>query len=293
ETVERESAKKRIKIEWNPSQTVQLIKLFKARPILYDMNHEEYMDKDARHAALKEIRNELKETVPGISSMAVRDKICRIRAQFGELLGKVKESLRDLPANSGNVYVPKWYGYEELSFLQPFIETRQKTRAPTKFLPAGPGYCYKTAELQQHEATSETIKPAEQCWIPEVPIKTEHLSEEETESTPPRNHKRKRGSETLSATKSGVLGPRAKTIKVEASDETSLVSNNTINAMEYYTPTRSLAYDDPDYQFGLYIANTLSSIRNIAVKGELVKQIKRLVLDAKDVDKNAKLQLKK
>lgn len=99
-------------------QTGCIITLYEKYPALYNTKNEQYKNKSKRLFTLRKILEEYKEIFPS-SDLTVDDlrgKINRLRTQFFAELGKVKKSYIT-GTGADDLYVPKLWCYEQLSFL--------------------------------------------------------------------------------------------------------------------------------------------------------------------------------
>lgn len=94
-------------MEWYREQTIQLIDLFRARPALWDTSSVHYRNKRMKNESLEQISSKLR-----CPKEEIAKKICTLRVQFSRENVKVKRA-----REAGNVYNPKWFGYQLLCFL--------------------------------------------------------------------------------------------------------------------------------------------------------------------------------
>lgn len=114
-----------VAMEWYREQTIQLIDLFRARPALWDTSSVHYRNKRMKNESLEQISSKLR-----CPKEEIAKKICTLRVQFSRENVKVKRA-----REAGTVYVPKWFGYQLLCFLN------DQSR-------------YSSPSLQQHAANS-------------------------------------------------------------------------------------------------------------------------------------------
>lgn len=112
-------ASKMSAIDWKRGATEVLLKLYKEHPILYNMRHPKYYNKNERQMALNTIIDLLEDHRPGTSTNDILKKIQTMRTQFGQEYGKVKRA-----QDKGIQYVPTVWWYNYLSFLRHHIRPR-------------------------------------------------------------------------------------------------------------------------------------------------------------------------
>ncbi|RZB40369.1 uncharacterized protein BDFB_005149 [Asbolus verrucosus] len=93
---------------------VEFIDLYKSHPTLWQIKNKEYRDKAKKAAAYELLVNKCREVEPDCDKDTVVKKINSLRTCYRKELKKVQRSLR---AGTGEVYKPKLWYYDLLSFL--------------------------------------------------------------------------------------------------------------------------------------------------------------------------------
>ncbi|XP_053672007.1 uncharacterized protein LOC128722187 [Anopheles nili] len=106
-------------MEWKRNAMDKLIQEYKKHPVLYDMRHPRYYNKNIRRQALTSLVDEMQDVRPDTTLKDVLRKIQSMRTQFGQEITKARRHLRN-----GTEYTPTVWWYQGLSFLQHHIKHR-------------------------------------------------------------------------------------------------------------------------------------------------------------------------
>ncbi|KAI8432776.1 hypothetical protein MSG28_013735 [Choristoneura fumiferana] len=95
-------------MEWNKEKTLFFIQLIKERPVIWDVSSSDHKIKNKKQDAIKEIAS-----VFGITAKEVLAKWTSLRGQYN----REKKKVTGLKTGSGaeDVYISKWFAYEEIS----------------------------------------------------------------------------------------------------------------------------------------------------------------------------------
>lgn len=99
-------------MEWTNAQVLELIEMYRLRPVLWNCRLSEYKDRNKRHDAFVEIADNFKT-----DKAEVEKKIKSLLTIFAREVKKVKDSQKS-GAGSDEIYVSKWYCYSSLLFLR-------------------------------------------------------------------------------------------------------------------------------------------------------------------------------
>lgn len=94
--------------KWKPKQIIQLIKLFKERPCLWNVNVQEYRDKSKRHKELTYIAKEF-----NVSNEQIKKKLFNMRIQYMH----ERRKLQRIERETGEYCKPIWQYYDYLHFI--------------------------------------------------------------------------------------------------------------------------------------------------------------------------------
>ncbi|XP_045476403.1 uncharacterized protein LOC123682057 [Harmonia axyridis] len=99
-------------------ETDRFLKLYRAERVLYDMNLEDYKNRDLRMAAAERISKEL--NIPGFGPREIMYKFKNLRSSYCQELKKIAEAER-----LGMVHTPKVFWFDLMhSFIRPFVNSR-------------------------------------------------------------------------------------------------------------------------------------------------------------------------
>ncbi|KAL0879884.1 hypothetical protein ABMA27_002410 [Loxostege sticticalis] len=93
-----------------------VIELYRNRPCLWQVSHDDYHNKHAKDAALNELLQLFKTKDESSNLDTVKKKIASMRNCFKKEFNKVKASLKSGVA-AGDIHIPKLWYYNEMLFL--------------------------------------------------------------------------------------------------------------------------------------------------------------------------------
>ena len=102
--------------EWTRTHTAVFIENLKPFTCLWKVTSEEYKNRDKRRIALQNLQEIMKDIVENITIVDVKKKINTIRSQYRREHRLLENSKKSAVA-TGDVYVPKLWCYNELTFL--------------------------------------------------------------------------------------------------------------------------------------------------------------------------------
>lgn len=104
--------------DWPRGATLRLIELYEEHPCLYLPALAEYHNRGTRIKALEEItKNFNKLHLTNLKVEDIKKKIHGLRTQFLAELQKIRKS-EVSGTSADDIYVPKWWCFENLRFLQ-------------------------------------------------------------------------------------------------------------------------------------------------------------------------------
>ena len=107
---------------WTSEEIETLIRLWRSKEVLYDVSSKDYLDKQKKYLALKEIAN-----IIGTSSDAVLKKMNSLRSYYGHVRQSCVLSNRKNDGNAIDIKKPTWPYYEHLHFLNDNLIPRSMT----------------------------------------------------------------------------------------------------------------------------------------------------------------------
>lgn len=107
----------------NPEFLQRFIESYRQMPCLWKVKSKEYSDRNKKHEALSKLSELCKEVCPNPNIQYVRNKISNLRTVFKKELNKVRASQKS-GAGTADVYVPRLWYYESLSFLTEQVDAR-------------------------------------------------------------------------------------------------------------------------------------------------------------------------
>lgn len=115
-------------VKWSSDEITIFLEIFQNHELLWNIRHEDYVDKPKRESAMKKLRDELLQqniVIPDIAFL--RSKIKSIKTTYRQECMKVEES-KSSGQGTDNLYVPKltWYSLAD-SFLRAVVVTRSST----------------------------------------------------------------------------------------------------------------------------------------------------------------------
>ncbi|XP_051156044.1 uncharacterized protein LOC127278379 [Leptopilina boulardi] len=110
-------------MEWTREKTLELLKEYQARHVLWDCNTRGYRDRTKRKKAIQELADIL-----GCNTLEVEKKVTNLKCQYSREVHKIQNSKEN--ANTpDDLYVSKWFAFKSMQFLQ--FGTRRYRRKKT------------------------------------------------------------------------------------------------------------------------------------------------------------------
>lgn len=108
---------------WNRDLIEVMLSLYGQHENLYNVRHQDYLDRVKRSNSLFEIYERLKEVNPKVTVEGIKVKIHGMRSQYLREVNEVKASKRS-GAGADDVYVPKLWWCSQMEFLRPHVNLR-------------------------------------------------------------------------------------------------------------------------------------------------------------------------
>lgn len=102
----------RIGMEWTRDKTLELLREYQQRRVLWDWNARGYRDRAKRKRAIQELAEIL-----CCNTLEVEKKITNLKCQYSREVHKIQNS-RDAATGPDDVYVSKWFAFKAMQFLQ-------------------------------------------------------------------------------------------------------------------------------------------------------------------------------
>lgn len=106
------SETRNIGMEWTRDKTLELLREYQQRRVLWDWNARGYRDRVKRKRAIQELAEIL-----CCNTLEVEKKITNLKCQYSREIHKIQNS-RDTATGSDDVYVSKWFAFKAMQFLQ-------------------------------------------------------------------------------------------------------------------------------------------------------------------------------
>lgn len=107
-----DSSGTRISMEWTRDKTLELLREYQQRRVLWDWNVRGYRDRTKRKRAIQELAEIL-----CCNTLEVEKKITNLKCQYSREVHKIQNS-RDAATGPDDVYVSKWFAFKAMQFLQ-------------------------------------------------------------------------------------------------------------------------------------------------------------------------------
>ncbi|KAG5345213.1 LAC1 protein, partial [Acromyrmex charruanus] len=101
-----------IGMEWTRDKTLELLREYQQRRVLWDWNARGYRDRAKRKRAIQELAEIL-----CCNTLEVEKKITNLKCQYSREIHKIQNS-RDAATGPDDVYVSKWFAFKAMQFLQ-------------------------------------------------------------------------------------------------------------------------------------------------------------------------------
>ncbi|XP_018309996.1 uncharacterized protein [Mycetomoellerius zeteki] len=99
-------------MEWTRDKTLELLREYQQRRVLWDWNARGYRDRTKRKRAIQELAEIL-----CCNTLEVEKKITNLKCQYSREIHKIQNS-RDAAIGPDDVYVSKWFAFKAMQFLQ-------------------------------------------------------------------------------------------------------------------------------------------------------------------------------
>ncbi|XP_015428557.1 PREDICTED: uncharacterized protein LOC107185405 [Dufourea novaeangliae] len=109
---EPETNDTRLAMEWTRDKTLELLREYQQRRVLWDWNARGYRDRAKRKRAIQELAEIL-----CCNTLEIEKKITNLKCQYSREVHKIQNS-RDAATGPDDVYVSKWFAFKAMQFLQ-------------------------------------------------------------------------------------------------------------------------------------------------------------------------------
>lgn len=109
---EPETNDTRLGMEWTREKTLELLREYQQRRVLWDWNARGYRDRAKRKHAIQELAEIL-----CCNTLEIEKKITNLKCQYSREVHKIQNS-RDVASGPDDVYVSKWFAFKAMQFLQ-------------------------------------------------------------------------------------------------------------------------------------------------------------------------------
>lgn len=109
---ELETNDTRLSMEWTRDKTLELLREYQQRRVLWDWNARGYRDRAKRKRAIQELAEIL-----CCNTLEIEKKITNLKCQYSREVHKIQNS-RDAATGPDDVYVSKWFAFKAMQFLQ-------------------------------------------------------------------------------------------------------------------------------------------------------------------------------
>ncbi|XP_012136867.1 uncharacterized protein LOC105662024 [Megachile rotundata] len=109
---ESETNDTRLGMEWTRDKTLELLREYQQRRVLWDWNARGYRDRTKRKRAIQELAEIL-----CCNTLEIEKKITNLKCQYSREVHKIQNS-RDAATGPDDVYVSKWFAFKAMQFLQ-------------------------------------------------------------------------------------------------------------------------------------------------------------------------------
>ncbi|XP_015111449.1 uncharacterized protein LOC107037414 [Diachasma alloeum] len=99
-------------MEWTRDKTLELLREYQARTVLWDWNARGYRDRTKRKCAIQELADLL-----GCNTLEVEKKVTNLKCQYSREVHKIQTSKKNARGPE-DVYVSKWFAFKAMQFLQ-------------------------------------------------------------------------------------------------------------------------------------------------------------------------------
>ncbi|XP_012277825.1 uncharacterized protein LOC105698289 [Orussus abietinus] len=99
-------------MEWTRDKTLELLREYQQRRVLWDWNARGYRDRARRKRAIQELAD-----IIGCNTLEVEKKITNLKCQYSREVHKIQNS-KNVATVPDDVYVSKWFAFKAMQFLQ-------------------------------------------------------------------------------------------------------------------------------------------------------------------------------
>ncbi|KAL2711885.1 uncharacterized protein V1478_018906, partial [Vespula squamosa] len=99
-------------MEWTRDKTLELLREYQQRRVLWDWNARGYRDRTKRKRAIQELAQIL-----SCNTLEIEKKITNLKCQYSREVHKIQNS-RDAAIRPDDVYASKWFAFKAMQFLQ-------------------------------------------------------------------------------------------------------------------------------------------------------------------------------
>ena len=146
---------------WTSEEIETLIRMWRSKEVLYDVSSKDYLDKQKKYLALKEIAD-----IIGTNSEAVLKKMNSLRSYYGHVRQSCVLSNRKSDGNAIDIKKPTWPYYEHLHFLNDNLIPRSMTNSLKRnngktdsfHVNNGPTKTPKVVITEEYSTSQDTLK---------------------------------------------------------------------------------------------------------------------------------------
>ena len=99
-------------MEWTRDKTLELLREYQQRRILWDWNARGYRDRARRKRSIQELAEIL-----GCNTLEIEKKITNLKCQYSREVHKIQNS-KEVATVPDDVYISKWFAFKAMQFLQ-------------------------------------------------------------------------------------------------------------------------------------------------------------------------------
>lgn len=99
-------------MEWTREKTLQLLREYQQRRVLWDWNAKGYRDRVKRKEAIHDLAEAL-----SCNALEVEKKITNLKCQYSREVHKIQNS-KETASAPHDIYVSKWFAFKSMQFLQ-------------------------------------------------------------------------------------------------------------------------------------------------------------------------------
>ncbi|XP_045132262.1 uncharacterized protein LOC123516724 [Portunus trituberculatus] len=103
-------------VQWSRQDTAWIIDMYRQKPCLWNIKSADYKDRNKRVTALTAITREIEKKYASVTIADIKKKLDCLRNQYRREMRQMENS-RKSGAGTDDVYSPKLWCFDELSFL--------------------------------------------------------------------------------------------------------------------------------------------------------------------------------